>query len=196
MVLAPALRLVIPPIAVALVLAGCGGSENLPPDTAAALVRNLDTIDKGVSAGECAKTRPALRRLQGRVRDLPKDVNPGVRTTLATGVTRLEDLFKSQCKQKPAPVAKAPTTPRVIRTVPHIVTPQISEPHVTTPTPPKVEAPTPPKIKAPTPPTSETPQQPQNGNTTGSTTGNGTTGQTGSTTGQTDTCGTSPSSQC
>jgi hypothetical protein len=189
MVLAPAWRVAIPAIALVFLLAGCGGSENLPPDRAAALIRNLDTIDKGVSAGDCAKTRPALRRLQGRVRDLPNDVDAGVRTTLDTGVKRLEDLVATQCKPKPAPVAKAPIAPRVATPPQTVTTPQVSEPQVTTPTVPKVKTPTPPKVKTPTPPKIKPPTPPQ--------TTDGQTGQTGSTTtGQTDTCGTSPSAQC
>jgi hypothetical protein len=189
MVLATPLRLAIPAITLALLVAGCGRSENLPPDRAAALVRNLDTIDRGVSAGECAKTRPALRRLQGRVRDLPEDVDAGVRTTLDTGVKHLDDLFNSQCKQKPAPVATAPIAPRVATPSQTVTTPQVSEPQVRAPTVPKIAVPKAPKIKTPTPPKIKTPTPPK--------TTDGQTGQTGSTTtGQTDTCGSNPSAQC
>jgi len=186
LVLVTALRLGLVLLALALVVAGCGGSEQLPPDRAAALVQNLDTIDQGVSGGECAKTRPALRRLQEGVHDLPKDVDAGVRTTLDTGVSHLEDLYTTQCKQKPAPVAKAPSARRVIATPPRrppVTTPRVSKPQVTTPTVPKV---TPPKIEKPKQPKQPT-QEPQNG---GSTDGQG------STTGQTDPCGTNPSAEC
>lgn len=116
------LRALAPVLVVALVVAGCGGgdggTDQIPVAAARALVRDIDTVERRVRAGECRKTRPTMRRLTATARGLPEDVNADLRATLTGGVERLGRLVQSQCRQKrpkpkpaPAPVVEEPEVP-------------------------------------------------------------------------------------
>jgi len=98
-------------LGVGLLVAGCGSGQKIPTKDAAALVRNLNTVERGFKARKCKQTRPALRRLARRVDDLPSDVDRGVRSTLDGGVARLLQLFESECKQKREPKPKPEPVP-------------------------------------------------------------------------------------
>ena len=142
------------PLAVAVLVAGCGGGEGIPPKTAAALVSNLDSVQRGVREGECERTQPTLRRLEQRVRALPSDVNRDVQATLGRGVRNLEQLFKAECKQKPEPVPEPepePVAPPPVVTAPEPepTEPEPEEPTVTEPEEPKPEEPKEPKPEEP-----------------------------------------------
>jgi hypothetical protein len=112
----PLLRLPVPfallLVTVALVT-GCGGAdEPIPAASAQALVRDLDTVEKRVRAGECGRARASLRRLDRTTAALPEDVESDVRATLADGVDRLAGLVRTQCRQKqPEPVVQPEPEP-------------------------------------------------------------------------------------
>jgi outer membrane biosynthesis protein TonB len=121
------------PLAVAALTAGCGSSEKIPEQTAAALGSNLETVENRVEAGECQEARAQLRRVDRTVGGLPRDVDPRVRSTLGRGVDHLGELIGKQCKQKPEPVKRpvAPpvvTTPEPAPTVTESQEPQVEEP--------------------------------------------------------------------
>ena len=95
-------------------VAGCGGGRGIPPDSAAALVRNLDTVERGVRQGECERTRATLEQLVQQARSLPSDVDRDVRSTLDTGVQNLASLFAAECEQKPKPVPEPTPEPEPV----------------------------------------------------------------------------------
>lgn len=101
-----------------MVMAGCGGADDQPIPAAAAraLVRDLDSVEQRVRAGECRRARTTLRRLQQTAAGLPENVEPGVRATLDSGVRRLGEMVRVECRQKrPKPKAEpeAPVAPPV-----------------------------------------------------------------------------------
>jgi hypothetical protein len=153
------------PLAVAVLVAGCGGGEGIPPKTAAALVSDLDSVERGVREGECERTQPTLRRLEQRARALPSDVDRDVRATLARGVQTLEQLFKAECKQKPEPVPEpepepvAPP-PAITAPEPEPTAPEPEEPTVTEPEEPTVTEPEEPKLEEPKEPDEPKPDKP------------------------------------
>jgi hypothetical protein len=120
-------------LAVAALAAGCGGSEKIPEQTAAALNRNLETVENRIEAGECKEARAQLRRVDRTVGGVPVDVDPSVRSTLGRGVDHLDELIGKQCKEKPEPV-KRPAAPPVVPspepapTVTETQEPQVEEP--------------------------------------------------------------------
>ncbi len=154
------------PLAVVVLVAGCGGGEGIPPKTAAALVSDLDSVERGVREGECERTQPTLRRLEQRVRALPSDVDRDVRATLARGVQNLEQLFKAECKQKPEPVPEPepePVAPPPVVTAPEPepTAPEPEEPTVTEPEEPTVTEPEEPQPEEPKEPQPEEPKEPK-----------------------------------
>ncbi len=108
--------------AAALLAAGCGGADQqIPSDSASALVRDIDAIEQGVRAGECERTGSWLQRLERTAGDLPEDVDPELRTTLEGGVDQLERLARAECRQRePEPVVEEPepVAPPPVETTP------------------------------------------------------------------------------
>jgi len=153
------------PLAVAVSVAGCGGGEAIPQQTAVAFVSNLDSVERGVREGECERTRPTLRGLEQRVRALPGDVDRDVRSTLGRGVQNLERLFEAECKQKPEPVPEPepepePIAPPPVETAPE---PEPTEPEPEAPTviEPEEQAPEEPKEPKPEEQAPEEPKEPK-----------------------------------
>jgi len=167
-------------LVIALLLAGCGGSEQIPARTASVITAGLERVDKRVRAGECDGARRTLETLDGRVHELPRRVDPAVRRTLSGGVDHLGTLVRKQCKQKPKPkpveepvVEPATPEPPVITQPeqPQIEEPEkprIEKPRIEKPQKPQVEKPEKPQVEKPTEPTEE----------------------------EQDTCGENPSAQC
>ena len=133
---------------VALLVAGCGGGEEIPAKTASAITAGLERIDKRVRAGECDDARSSLKNLNGGVRELPRDVDPAVRRTLTNGVDHLGKLVQQDCTQKPEPVQEPPVQPPVVTT---------PEP----PEPPPVAQPEQPQVEEPEQPQLEKPEKPE-----------------------------------
>jgi hypothetical protein len=98
-------------LGVAVGVAACGGGEQIPSKRASGIRRDLNTIERGLEARQCEQTRPTFRRLIRRVRNLPSDVDRGVRLTLIDGVQRLEELFEAQCEEVPEPTPKPTPEP-------------------------------------------------------------------------------------
>ena len=97
--------------AAALVAAGCGGSEEkkgdpIPADRAAALERQLDSIQGRVKfgGGACKDIREGpdnnLDAVNGILDSLPTSVDPEVRRALRDSFTRLFELTDSQCDEE------------------------------------------------------------------------------------------------
>ncbi len=154
------------PFAVVVLVAGCGGGEGIPPKIAAALVSDLDSVQRGVREGECEGTQPTLRRLEHRVRALPSAVDPDVQATLDRGVQDLEQLFKAECKQRPEPEPEPepePVAPPPVVTSPEPepTEPEPEEPTVTEPEEPEPEEPKEPEPEEPKEPEPEEPREPK-----------------------------------
>ena len=98
-------------LGVAVVAAACGGGEPIPSKRAAGIRRDLNTIERGLEARQCEQTRPTFRRLIRKVRNLPSDVDRGVRLTLIDGVQRLEELFEAECEEVPEPMPEPTPEP-------------------------------------------------------------------------------------
>ena len=91
----------------AMLMAGCGGADaQIPTGVAQALVREIDSIENRVSAGQCRQAKSSMERLVRTAGQLPDDVDTDVRTTLAGGIERLGRLVKAECRQKPKPTPK------------------------------------------------------------------------------------------
>ncbi len=100
-------RLVVSALLAAVLVAGCGGSDTqIPAGVAQALVREIDSIESRVSAGECRQAKSSMQQLGRTAGELPEDVDTDVRTTLAGGIDRLGRLVRAECKQKPKPTPK------------------------------------------------------------------------------------------
>ncbi len=147
------------PLAVAVSVAGCGGGEAIPQQTAVAFVSNLDSVERGVREGECERTRPTLRGLEQRVRALPGDVDRDVRSTLGRGVQNLERLFEAECKQKPEPEPE-PIAPPPVEAAPE-PEPTAPEPEVPTVIEPEESKPEEPKEPKPEEQEPEEPKEPK-----------------------------------
>jgi len=150
-------------LALPLAVAGCGGGEAIPQQTAVAFVSNLDSVERGVREGECERTRPTLRGLEQRVRALPGDVDRDVRSTLGRGVQNLERLFEAECKQKPEPVPEPepePIAPPPVETAPE-PEPTEPEPEVPTVIEPEEQEPEEPKEPKPEEQEPEEPKEPK-----------------------------------
>jgi hypothetical protein len=107
--------------------AGCGGGDDeggepIPPDQAAALERQLESIENRFQFGgdACAditgNTDPNTTPVRSVIDSLPQNVDPDVRDALDQSFERLFELVQQQCDtekgQEPAaPVDTGPTAP-------------------------------------------------------------------------------------
>ena len=99
--------LVVSAVLAAVLVAGCGASDpQIPAGVAQALVREIDSIENRVSAGQCGQAKSSMQRLVRTAGGLPEDVDSDVRTTLAGGIDRLGRLVRAECRQKPKPAPK------------------------------------------------------------------------------------------
>lgn len=115
-------RIILLALASAGILAGCGGSDEIPQDTANTLLQRLDEVESAVSDGNCEGAQASADLLQEQVGDgerslLPADVDPEVRDLLQDGAARLVQLVNDQCEPaaepepEPEPVEPAPPPP-------------------------------------------------------------------------------------
>jgi hypothetical protein len=105
--------------------AGCGGDEEngepIPPDQAAALQRQLDSIENRFQFGgdACAditgNADPNTTAVRSVLDSLPQDVDPDLRDSLEQSFDRLFELVQEQCdtetgqEETPPPVETEPT---------------------------------------------------------------------------------------
>jgi hypothetical protein len=105
--------------------AGCGGDEEsgepIPADQAAALQRQLDSIENRFQFGgdACAditgNADPNTTAVRSVIDSLPQDVDPDLRDSLEQSFERLFELVQQQCdtekgqEEEPAPVETEPT---------------------------------------------------------------------------------------
>jgi hypothetical protein len=108
--------------------AGCGGDEDeggepIPADQAAALQRQLESIENRFQLGgdACAditgNTDPNTTAVRSVIDSLPQNVDPDVRDALDQSFERLFELVQEQCdtekgqEEPPPPVDTGPTVP-------------------------------------------------------------------------------------
>lgn len=107
--------------------AGCGGDdesgEPIPADQAAALQRQLESIENRFQFGGAAcaditgNSEPNTTEVRSVIDSLPQDVDPDVRDSLEQSFERLFELVQEQCdtekgqEEEPAPVDTGPTIP-------------------------------------------------------------------------------------
>jgi hypothetical protein len=100
-------------LALCLVGAGCGGDdegEPIPPDTAAALNAELDTVQARIDNGSAGACRDILEgsrgpnddRVQQLIEEMPDDVDADVRSALEDSFDGLWDLVQQDCEEKAA----------------------------------------------------------------------------------------------
>ena len=92
-------------VAVSVLGAGCGGSEEPPEKTAAradvpaALNRDLDAAKRRVGTEDCEKARETLERLDRRVRDLAPELE-AERSSFEKRVVKLGEAVADRCEQE------------------------------------------------------------------------------------------------
>ena len=106
--------------------AGCGsddeGGEPIPADQAAALQRQLESIENRFQFGGDActditgNTDPNTTAVRSVIDSLPQNVDPDVRDSLEQSFERLFELVQEQCdtekgQEEPAPVETTETVP-------------------------------------------------------------------------------------
>jgi hypothetical protein len=106
--------------------AGCGGEdeggEPIPADQAAALQRQLESIENRFQFGGDActditgNTDPNTTAVRSVIDSLPQNVDPDVRDSLEQSFERLFELVQEQCdtekgQEEPAPVETTETVP-------------------------------------------------------------------------------------
>lgn len=146
-----------------LALAGCGGDDDegppIPADQAQALLRQLDNIEARLeqgSFGACedvfqhpeSPNRPAVDTI---LTEIPRDVDPDVRSALEDSFDTLWDLVEQECedrkpddKPEPEPEPETETTPTEPTPTETETTPTETEtvpPTETVPTTPEEESP-------------------------------------------------------
>ena len=108
-----------PAVTVALALAGiavagvgCDADEGrpIPASSAQDIVARLDEVERRVDARECKDVREeSLPAIEREIDDLPSNVDADVRTTLADGLGRLDELIEAECVEPPKAAPLEPT---------------------------------------------------------------------------------------
>jgi hypothetical protein len=175
-------------LAACLLAAGCGSDDEgqgIPRDSAAALDRQLDSIQSRfeVGGGACADITegddPNTTAVQRTIDGLPADVDQDVRDAITDGFARLFQLVQEQCEQpqtetEPEPETETPTVTEPAPPPPETQTETTPPPETTETTPPPPETTEPPATD-----TAPAPLPGEGGDVPGGEGGSGSTGQGG-----------------
>jgi hypothetical protein len=133
-------------------LVACGDRSKLIPGSEAQRLKSqIDSVSAAVDAHSCGRAQLAAQNLQDAVNNLPRSVDPGLRTRLQDGATRMAAAAADECQR-----TTTQTTPTVTETT---TTPTQTE---TTTTPTQTETNTTPTTTTTTP-TTPTPTTTQPG---------------------------------
>jgi hypothetical protein len=150
---ARALGVVLPALAAALVLAGCGSSGKglIPSANATPLVGDFENVLEAAESGggDCSATEAALTKTEEDFHALPSTIDAGLRANLRQGIANLSDRAHELCLKTTAATTHTTTTPPKTTTT----TPPKTTTTTTTTTPPST-ATTPPATTTTTPPSS------------------------------------------
>ena len=173
-------------LAACLLAVGCGsddGGQGLPPDSAAALDRQLDSIQSRfeVGGGACNDitdgSDPNTTAVERTINDLPGDVDQDVRDAVTDGFARLFQLVQEQCEQ-PQTQTETETVTEPPPPPPAETEPEPETETETTPPPETTETTPPPETEAP-PPSETAPAPGERGSGPGAEGGSGGSGQGG-----------------
>jgi outer membrane biosynthesis protein TonB len=93
-------------------LASCGDGEEggIPPETAEAMLNQLESARAALSSGDCERVQGNAGTLQAQISQLPTDVDPQLRSALTEGANHLADLaaLPETCQPAPAEEEAAP----------------------------------------------------------------------------------------
>ncbi|HEX2468891.1 MAG TPA: hypothetical protein VHJ54_11855 [Solirubrobacterales bacterium] len=94
-------RLSLLAIAVATLLAGCGGDDGgtIPADRADQLTARLTEVEGAVAEGDCDGARASANLFVTQVDQLPAEVDDEVKQALREGGERLQQLATEQCEE-------------------------------------------------------------------------------------------------
>jgi hypothetical protein len=165
--------------------AGCGGDdenggEPIPADQAAALQRQLESIENRFQFGGAAcaditgNSEPNTTAVRSVIDSLPQDVDPDLRDSLEQSFERLFELVQEQCDTEKGQEAPAPVEPETTETVPPPEEEEDDDDEEEEEAPPPEEGPT------ATEPPAEVPPEGPTGATGQGGAGNGNSGQGGS----------------
>jgi hypothetical protein len=133
-------------------LAGCGSSEKLIPQSdASAMLDDLARIRSLSDQGECDTATSQASKLSDKVAELPSSVDAALAQRLRSGVRHLQQVIGTDCQTQPAVTDTGPT-----ETTPPTTT-ETTPPPTTETTPPPTETTPPPTETTPPPPTETTP---------------------------------------
>jgi hypothetical protein len=97
-------------------LVACGDRSKLIPGTdAQRLKARIDSVSSAVDAHSCSRAQIAAQNLQDSVNSLPRSVDPGLRSRLQDGATRLAAAAADECQR-----TTTQTTPTVTETTPTV----------------------------------------------------------------------------
>jgi hypothetical protein len=174
-------------LAACLLAAGCGSDDEgqgIPPDSAAALDRQLDSIQSRFEFGGAAckditgGSDPNTTAVQRTINGLPGDVDQDVRDALADGFARLFQLVDEQCEQ-PQTETQTETVTEPPPAPPETETETAPPPETTETTPPPTETEAPPPSETAPAPTEGGSAPGEGGSTPGGEGGDGSSGQGG-----------------
>jgi hypothetical protein len=98
----PGGRVLLPALAAAALLAGCGGDEGtIPQADSDQLVTRLTEIEEAIPRGDCDGAQDSADLFVEQVADLPGDVDAEVKRLLTAGGARLQELASEQCEEPP-----------------------------------------------------------------------------------------------
>jgi hypothetical protein len=121
------------------VLAGCGSSDKLIPQSrASTMLDELAQVRSLSDQGECDKAAAQASKLSDRVAELPSSVDAALARRLRSGVRHLQDVIRTDCQTQPAVTDTGPTeTTTTPPTTTTTTTPTTTTPPTTTTTPPE-----------------------------------------------------------
>jgi hypothetical protein len=130
-------------------LAGCGSSDKLiPQSSASAMLDDLAQVRSLSDQGECAKAATQASQLSDKVAELPSSVDSALAQRLRSGVRHLQDVIRTDCQTQPAvtdtgPTETTTTPPTTTTTTPTTTTPPTETTPPTTTTTPTTTTPPP-----------------------------------------------------